>query len=410
MIFLLCLLLLGMAYINYKIFNDYKNFSTIFCIVWAILFIILTIFKDMFFSLNNFVIVIVLSGAISISVGGIIIKFLFRKNISREKKVISLNKGILKTCSAVMVILLPFYLLKCIKIYKSTKYLNIFYSMRLRMVKSTENPLGSFWSNVIIISVAFALICFNEYLKNREYKRIAQLTVAVSLIYNLFSGSSSMLVFLSLSLIGCYLVRNERIKIKKVSTYFMLALSGFLFISYMLNKSAINNKKGLINNVGNLFSNLIDYLVGPIIGFSQALVSPRTYIPKNEMWRSILIIIKKIFSNNIKIPSMHFPFISIGEGKVTNVYTIFGYYYFDLSIVGMIVFLILLSIVINFVYIKALRKSDICVIFYGLFFASICLSIFAEYFMREVIIFFKIGVVLFIFYNSIRFRKVSGGS
>lgn len=398
------IILLGMAYINYKIFKDYKNFGTVFSFVWSILFIIIFISGDMFYAVKAKSIIIILTGAVLISLGGIIAKAIFYKESRKNKEKPIFNTKLLRSCEYTTMILLPAYVLKCIDVYKSRNALNIFYSMRNVMINSDESPLGSFWSNIAFFSMILAFIQFNEYQKNKKNKFMTILICTVSIVYNILSGSCAMIVFFCLTLMGCYLIRNKEIKIRKVSLYLLIAVFSFLFISFMLNKADIRNSRGIVDNLSALKNNFLAYLIGPYIAFDQTFNLLYNIIPSNALFRNILLMLNKGLGLKIALPPIYFPFIHVAKDIETNVYTIYGYYFYNLNIIEMIMLMVILGILLSYIYKKAKEQSDICIIFYGLFFASVCLSIYGEYFFRNIIMYLKIIVVLFIFYNNLSFN------
>ncbi|PHO07905.1 hypothetical protein BFT35_03995 [Thermoanaerobacterium thermosaccharolyticum] len=243
------------------------------------------------------------------------------------------------------------------------------------------------------LSLMLSVYFYNIYKKNKQNKILVFAVILVALIYQLLMGTRSGAVDMILALLGVEIIREGKLKFKSFIKLGIPLIFVITFIAYFVGKSGVDKTKPFLQNIGAFYKDIITYLFGGMAAFDKAVMY-HGLISSNGGVKRFFLQTAKSFGFNVYVPSLHMQFTSIGPGLVTNVYTIYSYYYIDYGLLGTCFFVFLLGIISSFIYKKAKSGNDLYCVLYGFFVSGIILSVYNENFYTNLNFLIKVIIII----------------
>ncbi len=320
------------------------------------------------FQLNNEILVVYLVGFLSFVIGNMFVKFIF----SVRRKYCPYIKKDINTFLIVLILVSLFIFAKIISIYGSLPLLAILSGNEtIAFVNQTQKDVGGGIFGVFFLMV-IGLIIFFPYSvinKNKSFinKTLFYIHLPLLIIYTTYSGKRQML-FIFFTYTFSYLLlfytktNNVKIlpKIKKIGIiFFILLISVFLTIGLI--------RANLTNNDISIFDPIIHYASLPFINLTS-IISNQESNNFTYTFQAFYEIIFKDLPTFIKamlfdsFGTLNMPLI-----EPTSPSTIYGEIFWGFGYIGVFLYLLVIGIFSNYLYMKAIyAKNFIYITFYSL--------------------------------------------
>jgi oligosaccharide repeat unit polymerase len=407
-----------LSMVNYRRKKDILSFSFILSSVWTVYIFLYSITKDIFYDISFETYGIYFIGAFMFSIGEIFGEIFNSKKFSTKNKkgqnmerTLGINKKENFIMVAALLILLgslPFYYKKIVNL-SGASLLNIdifFWQVRRAFLNSSGGKF-SIINNLVPLSLILSVYFYNIYKKKKQKKILVYSIIGVAIIYQLLTGGRAGAVYMILSLIGVEIIRERKIKLKNFIILGGSLLFVLTFIAYFVGKGDVDKTQSFLQNIDAFYKDIIVYLLGGMVAFNNAVIYEGSIVSNGGVARFFLETARSL-GFNVHVPSLHMQYTNIGPGIITNVYTIYSYYYIDYGLIGTCFFMFLLGIISYIIYEKAKNGNDFFCVLYGYFLAGLVLSVYSEYFYRSLNFIIKTTIVVLglEFIKKVKFLKL----
>ena len=407
-----------LAIMFYQINKEATYPPFILSVVWATSLFLVWLSGNIFFDISFNTYVIYFIGTFVFGIG-----YIFAESIYPVKTLTALwtndnqisspnsikNEGrIITIILIILVIALPYYYIQISNAFGLSLLdsKTFFYQVRIAELKGGLTDAGEFSlvKNIIPISSLLSLYAYNIFKKNGKNKTKTYLIILISTLLQLLTGGRSGAVSLILGIIAIDLLREKKLKVKNLIFFVCVLLFVILFIAFFVGKGSVDNTKSLIDNSGALFQDIVFYLLGGIVAFGSIIKFPGSVASNGGVLRFFLETGRSL-GFNVYVPGLHMEYTSIGNGLVTNVYTMYGSYYIDYGLLGTCILMFLYGCLMFFIAKKAKDGSNLFSVLYGSTIAGLILSIYNEGFFTDLNYIIKLILIVSIleFSKKIRF-------
>jgi len=407
----MALLFVMLSIINYRMKKDISSPSFIFSSVWAIYILLFSLSSNIFHEISFATFGVYFIGAFVFSLGeisGEVFNWNKHLNIGEKNESIELNienkNNIYKKENLILIVMLlillcalPFYYKYTVG-FSGASLLDIntfFYQVRVASLEAAASGPGQFGiiTNLVPLALIFSVYSYNIYKKNKGKKVFVYLIIGVGIIYQLLTGGRAGAIYMILSLVGVEIISERKIKLKNIIILGVPLLFVTTFIAYFIGKGSVDNTQPFLQNINAFYNDIIIYLLGGMAAFNNVVTYEGSIASNGGVARFFLQTASSL-GFNVHIPNLNMQFTTVGPGIVTNVYTIYSYYYIDYGIIGTCLFMFLLGLTSSFIYKRAKSGSDLFRVLYGFFIGGIILSVYNEQFYTNLNFLIKTIIVV----------------
>ncbi len=390
-----------LAAINRHIGRTFLYPPAMFAATWAAFLTLLWSAGDRFFPVSNATLLLFLTGAIAVSVGGMLT--LYWNHLSPRSRVAPASEASavagrrLTWLLIALALALPVfarYIRELVIGARGTFWV----ALREQMVLSYEEQ-GRFHvlDNLVYLAAIAAMVACWEEDGSRKGRIRMYAAVVLALTYQVATAGRGGAVALLITLFAIRWLKRGKPSWTAIVVSTALVLVLFFSLAWFLRKGDIVAKDTVMDNAGALYDGFLLYAVGPIVAFDQATQHPGTVAPTQSLSRPFLEIANK-FGARYDVPSIHAEFVMVGRIGNTNAYSMYFSYVPDFGVAGSFVLLVVIGMLTTWVFLQANRWRPVAVMLFGYFAASIALSPYAEYFYVALNFIAKIALVSFLLY------------
>ena len=375
MLFLAIFCLLMLAAVNF-IFSGKKALypPVIFSGVWCLNLSILAFRNDLFYSISEKALVIFVLGAVALSLGSW--SALASHRLCKDGPVQDVaSKRFLNLFVVIILCLIPGYILWIKHLAENFDTSNILLGAKLAWGANVDmGSMGPVFNNLIPFSITVGWIAFMEAGRKR-----AILACSCALLINLLTGSRSGAIIFIIGLFTIDTLKRGAIRWKAALALALAFVLCFSLAAYFLQKG-IDQEASLSENVSSLTESVATYVSGGAVAFGQVVDHKNAAVHNQQFYQPFAPILN-LFGANIEpaIPNTDFNFVSVGPYALTNVFTIYFFYY-DAGIAATMLLLFIVGAFTGLVFAQAKTGSKAATILYAFLVSGLLLSIFSEYF------------------------------
>jgi oligosaccharide repeat unit polymerase len=281
-----------------------------------------------------------------------------------------------------LLIALPFYIKRLLDLASGTVIADFWMGIHSRLTDyGTEegSRTVSLLDNCVVLSLVVAMVACREDDGTRPSRLRSVLAAAIALTYTLLRGERAGAIILLLGLLSISWIRGRKIKWKFLLVVTSAFFAVFFAIAFLLEKGYVERQAALRENVPALAQQVEWYAAGGVVAFDQVFHDPKKIPPVWGIDRTFRQAANKLGAN-FQIPSLHADFVDIGPEMFTNVYTFYFAYFPDFGMSGVTIILLILGLIASYVFQLAAHGNPIAQIVFGILFADIALSGFADEF------------------------------
>jgi len=358
---------------------------TIFCSVWAMLLIGLTISGTTFYPLSFLALTIYFIGAVSFVCGGITAQILATHKESELTDRFSQNdksfvNHVLNWVLLAQVVIAPLYWQKLKSVSSLSGVDNLLIGLRIQTSAPDAGErvgLGIF-AYLVAMMTFLTLIAVYEA-DSTPFKRYrACLYATIALGYQMITAARTGAVLLLISLTIISIIKAGKIKWKFATIGVFVFLLVFSIPAVLLNKGG-GLELTVGENISSIAVSLRDYTLPSLVAFDRTITSPNQ--PSGMISFRSIFSIANAFGARINLPPdvLEYTLTPIP----TNVYTLYYHYYSDFRLTGTMIVLFVLGMISTFLYLNAMTGNPRGVILYGIMAACLILSGFTEHFLTS---------------------------
>ena len=320
------------------------------------------------FSVNSEILVVYLLGFISFTIGTLFIKFIFKRKI----KIYIYKKKDMNTLLAFFLLLSFFLFLKIMSLYGSLPLLALLSGNEdIAFVNQTQKDVGGGIFGVFFLVVMSLIILFPYTVINKNKSLyngyLFWVHLVLLLLYTTYSGKRQMLfIFFTYTFTYLYLfyikTNKEKVlqKIKKIGLLTsILLISFFLFLGLL--------RANLLNEDVSVFNPIIHYSSLPYMNLSNIITHQDQNI-NAYTWRAFVETLLNDLPSFIKYSFFNeFQTVIMPKIEPTSPSTIYGEIFWGFGYIGVFLYLLVIGIFSNYLYMKAIyAKNFIYITFYSL--------------------------------------------
>lgn len=401
-IYLSILILTISLSISIIIYKDIMSPAILVKIPWLISLLFL-LFTDFDYDSNSFLYLYFVVGLIAFDIGHL----LFSMGKKRPKWTIlsenRINHKLIKIIMALEIIVILSYMLSVIYFIRGNFVYNFYYTIKLGSVNGSFQGsfLMGYFINFVIAFTALIIYIFVSSDNLKKNTLILQIILGfISVLLTL--GRTSVVLFVIFNLSIFVIIRNLRNQ--KIIKYFLLLLTiGAVFFGWynLLKYPYKIGDQGILNVA---FEGIVVYLSGGLVAFEKWASGGIEYIYGLNMFRFFIAILNKI-GYEFNLMSLVNPYINIGDGKVTNVYTIYYFYVLDFGLIFGLFIQMIFGSIHGFLYRTIRYNKPIWVYFFSLSLYPLMMQFFQDQYISLTSTWIQLSVYGLIFFKTNIFIK-----
>jgi oligosaccharide repeat unit polymerase len=375
-------------------------------IVWTITLLAVWLCGDIYFPLTTMADVIVLTGVLAFSLGGItsVATPLWR---GRTLEAVTAMRRIqvdrwLNAAVVVFMLNIPLSYLYFRELSETIAPRDSVWR-QLRIAASKANISGhsplSFESLFLPILSIGALIAVYEHADTGRRMGRALLLVLMAAAYQLVNGARSEVLLLLISSIVILWLRRGAAPKRLLCMMMLLFLLVFSLGQISMGKYGASARTSLTDNIPHVAEGFATYWLGGIIAFDQNRKNPelRYGWDLGKFAKRIL----NRFGANYSEHDRNLEYTKISATQITNVYTVFLPYYMDHGgMTGVIALMFLVGFLSTYVYRCAIHGNCWAVFTLGAFVYATAMTIFSEEYFAQIMFWVKAAAISTLVYFS----------
>jgi len=400
--FLAILSLTLLAFVNYTIGKKSIFYPPlVFCFVWAATLVVIWIAGDFYYPLLPETLLIFSCGGLAFSLGSALAFGLPPLKPRNEQAFLQSSNRILSVLLLLVLLGTPVavrWVLQAISEHQAGNFLAAAY---LTMIdKRIQESFGySLFHNFLDLAIAVALIAFYE---KESGKKRAVLSIILALALSVITGGRNAFVPLILSIVCLDWIKSRRIRLKLFTVLAIVLITLVSSVALYVGKANANPDASLTENTVPLVKSLVLYSTGGPVAYDRVVRAPQSVphsLPITIFFTHLLHKIDASFQEPYTDMDWQSTFVCTGPGECgMNVYT-FYFSYIDFGYLPMMAIVIVLGFLVTTFYKKAILGSKICALTYAVLFPGVVLSLFQEYFFRNLNFLLKICIVVWLVYS-----------
>ncbi len=392
----------------YKMTKDLLFPPVIFTAVWLSSMIGVLISGDSMHEIGGPTYLVYLIGAISFSIGGVVIFNLKRGNIKAADQNSALHScdprsihTALDIALIIVIIGLPLYWREMRNLAGNAADSILLLSIRTKSVElQDERSTFSIVNNFSVLSLLIAVAMAYEMDGSNSRKWRAVIASVVSLAYGFMYATKTPIIYAILYVFFVTEIKRRKVNLKHLAA--IISISATLFcIGIIIFNYAYMSFDGVWDMFTFAFGGMLqNYWLGPIVAFDQLVYNPHLIVSTQPIYRFFLETARSL-GMNVYVPPLHADFLSYSAYGDTNAYTIYLAYFKDYGWFGMVGLMLLLGAGLACIHKKALRGGPVAVQFYAMMCAGIVLSFSAEHFLLGLNFYIKAGIFYYVLYKMV---------
>lgn len=366
--FIPLVVLIPMLIISFIYSRKIAHPSVLVSIAWIMVFTLLLIFGNLYFTLDLLPVSIISIGIFFYCLSALLADFGSSKvnlrNLGNSVNLLPINLFLL-TC----IIVLPVYIYQQLSAAGSSA--NLLFAIRR---SSLEGEGENLLSNFVLLSIFVTIFYLMKYISHRNKKNFLFYVVSffVALIYATLTGSKSPLLSLIIAN-GITIIMSVRrgqflYSLGILTITFAFLIAGLFLINYA-GLSSFGTPEKVLNSA-------LDYFLGGTVAFSTNYESIINFDNHQTIQNAFSSIPRKL-GFDIPSYSIHYPYTKISPDRITNVYTIFFPLIREYSILGAIAVLSIFGFLHGVIYKISFRRTEILA-FYVITMSSTITMIFGD--------------------------------
>jgi oligosaccharide repeat unit polymerase len=365
--------------------------STAFCAIWAVNLIVIAAAGDFFYSLHAKTLLIFVSGCVSFSVGAALAEM---SQTFPAAPTVKARDRLLTVCALIVIFSMPLIYKWLRDITGETDLMSIMTASRIAVLEVYLNNQYPLFTNLFSFSMILSIIVFNE---RKGHPKLCLAVVLPTLFINFLTGRRMGLIIIVISLFCLNYFQSKKFRWK-------VAAAAIALVVTIMGPVAIY--AGMVAGRGDTFTDNFRPIMGALALYESggAIVMDRLVVEPN-------LLESKTFGNFFIDRAQHFgyrapwhnpsdTFLEIGPGIADNVATIYvGYLVFNSWTIAVLA-MVPLGAICATLYRRALAGWPISRILYAFLFSSIVLSPFADQFMADFSVGWRLALVAWLIYPS----------
>jgi oligosaccharide repeat unit polymerase len=287
-------------------------------------------------------------------------------------------KKILSISLVASLLALPFFVRSVVQL-ASTGTGAFLYSIRQASVEAGTPNLGIGWTeNFVVISAFTAMGWLYLYDGSARSRWLLGASLAITVPFNLLTGTKGGLIFLFLSLLFVTAIRHGQLS-KRALVVSFAALATAMTVGFMAFNLAAEQLVGT-KVLGSLLDTVRIYWLGNLVAFDTLVTNPNMIPAVHSPDRGLLLLANN-FGAHFDVPSVHPNFVTVGPGMLTNTYTIYFTYFVAFGWMGTAVAMCSLGAITTYVFRRGFSGSPFWAMVYCLLAGNLVLSFFSERFL-----------------------------
>ena len=371
------LLLLCLAVLQVQIVSYVTYPPALLCGVWGLALLWLKAAGGRFLPIGPSTIAIYVIGTVVFCIGGAL-GWGVGARPGAKARVDAVAPGwLIPVLTMVVLLLTPFFVLRLFAAVGAMSPVDFLYAIR---VESLEGSLGDaigILQNIVPFAMmsALAAVALPPGTLIGHICRTALIASALGLTILTGGRGATLTLLLGMGIVAS--TREQRIPLLRAIGVTAIATVVFGVSAVFLRKGDASPSSTLGDNLVAVSQGIEDYALGGVVAFDGVRSDPGG---TPAVWSPLRTV--QEMANHLgatyDVPSRHAQFSTIGDGVVTNVYTMYYSYYPEAGFVGMLGLVFIVGVVSGATHRRAVAGSTIAVLFHGVLAPSLLLSVFSE--------------------------------
>ncbi len=381
-----------LAFLNLQLGGSILYPPAQFALLWSALAAAAAVWSGTYHPLSMEAVTVFCAGAVSFSAGGALTLLIRQRSPAARlpQPTADVDRRIQRCLTGgliLMVALLPLFWQYLLSV-ADTRFQNLWLGIRSGMLalaaaQGQKSWDRVFYDNLVILAILLALTAVAYYGDRASSKLVALGLVVVATLYSLATGSRAGAFVVLLGALGIMVLRRGRIVPRHIGAGVLALVVMFVPVTILrMRTGSVERDLQVVGDVALLYS------VGPLVSFDEYLQHP-SVLPETWSISDAFLRAATRLGFDVKVPSQHLSYVDVGGPWPMNVYTMYLTYFSDFGWIGVMLFPALVGFVTVCIYQLAKEQRGQLLILYGMVFAAICQSGFAESFFAGLNMWFK---------------------
>lgn len=371
------LFLVSLAALQVRIVRYVTYPPALLCGVWGLALLWLLATGQRYVPVSAFTVGIYVSGALAFSVGGAFGWGVAAPLRSPTRIDAVAPVWLIPMLTLIVIVVAPLFALKLLAVVGAMSPVDLLYAVRVESLQTAVGDTVGVVQNIVPFAMmsAWAAIALPPLTFIGRISRAVLVTAAVGVTILTGSRGAPLTLLLGLGFIGS--VRAQRLPVLRGAAVAMAAVVLFGVMAVLLRKGSASPEATFGENILAASEGLEDYALGGIVAFDGIRSDPGR-VP--EVWNPLRTVqeMANRLGARYEVPSKHAEYSLIGDGILTNVYTMYFSYYPAAGFAGTLGLVFMVGLMAGFAHRCAVQGSFVAVLFHGVLAASVLQSIFNE--------------------------------
>lgn len=345
--------------------------------VWGVTLLWLLATGQRYLPVSPFTVGIYVAGTIAFAVGGACGWGVAARSPATTHIGIMAPTWFIPMLTFLVVVVAPLYTLKLLAVVGTMSPVDFLYAVRVESLETSVGDTVGAIQNVVPFAMmsAMAAIALPPGSSIGRLCRVILVGAAFSLTILTGSRGAPLTLLLGMGIIAS--ARAKRIPVWRTGGVIAVAVVIFGLMAILLRKGRAGPESSVGENVVAVADGVQDYALGGIVAF-EGVVSDPGSVP--AVWSPLRTVEEMLnhLGATFEVPSQHAQFSTIGDGMVTNVYTMYFSYFPEMGLVGMLCLISMVGVIAGIVHRLAVDGSVMALLFHGVIAAALLLTIFKE--------------------------------
>lgn len=367
-----CVILLGVAALNYFRFRDPLYPGFLQAIIWAMMTGLLTLSGDWFHPIAPSVTAMVVAGVIAFSSGAYYASYRFIPTkqlfpaISLGTRAWPLHAFLFASIAG-----LPWYLSIAWRLGTSGPTDDFFFNLRW----AATNEIDGFGLSAYFSTFSYALVCLYVIFGGGTNRALVWIAASTASIYAAFSSGRTSIVLLAVSTLGVLAISRRLHWSRAAGAFAATAIFAFVAVAYATGKG-VRTDETFSNNLDTLFDSFVTYLLSAVPAFNQLVMYDKAPGFGEYTFRFFYAVAERLGASVTAVPLVQqYVYVPVA----TNVYTYLQPYYLDFRAFGVVVFPFIFGYIHSYSYVRASSGNRAHIFLYGL----LCYPLVMQFFQDQ---------------------------
>lgn len=390
MITLMCAVsILPIGIIAYLYSKRLAHPAVIMSSVWIAVFLLLSIFSDLYYSLDPLPLAIITLGVIAYCMCAFLADTVGRKACSRQFS-IKIDAGASAILLIVSWLTLPLYVQQQLQLAGGDG--SILHQIR----KNSLDNLGgeNLITNMVLVSIFVSVIYITKYIvkKSRMNLLLYILAFVTAVGYSALTGSKLPILSLFISNGLVIILLSGRSQVFYAFGILVATLSIFVTGLYLVNYAGISS----YGTPEKLVSSALDYFLGGTAAFASSYDTVLQFNNSQTIQNAFSSVPRKIGFDVATLP-IHYPYVYIFKDRITNVYTVFFPLIKEYSLLGAMIVMAIFGFFHGFLFKFSYLRTEYF-ISYVIIMSSAVSVIFGDPFLYGAFTNLKYALIAYVYY------------